>query len=279
MEAALNIEMICATALRPFEDNPRTISPEKRAQLRDSLTAHGVFKPLLIWGENDLVIGGNQRLSVLSEMIAEGVPPGGVEDGKIPCIRFAGDEKAARAVALRDNASDGEWSESLPDYLADLREDYGDDWQAALVGFDPSEIDEMLAGFEPEPAPEGGKDPLAASALPEEPTPSLEPSPAPASTPSSPSDGTNAAPAPTPAAADEYVGERFTKIGIGNIRGKIGNDLYGRWLVLFNEVSRDVGSTELSVVFRTMIERLEAHAKCAPPAPAEPAPKKRRSKG
>lgn len=267
--------MIRADALRPFADNPRTISTEKRAQLRASLTAHGVFKPLLIWGPNDLVIGGNQRLSVLSEMIADGQPPNGVEDGKIPCVRFEGDEKAARAVALRDNTSDGDWSEeALSGYLTDLRNDYGDDWDTALVGFDPDEIDEMLAGFEPEPLPVEPGDPLAASPLHVEPTPTPTPAPTTGDT-----SGSNATPSPTPTPEDTYVGERFTKLGIGNIRGKINNDLYGRFLMLFNTTSQDIGSTELSAVFRTMVERLETHTKCVPPAPAEPTTKRRRSKG
>lgn len=53
--------------LRPFEQNPRTISKPQFEKLKESLIRNGQFKPIL--ATNDLrIAGGHQRLKAMQEL-------------------------------------------------------------------------------------------------------------------------------------------------------------------------------------------------------------------
>lgn len=142
----LQIEHLDLDALVPFDRNPRTISAERLASLKESVRSLGLFKPLLVWRGEDgepIVIGGNQRLRALHEIRSEGG-----EVGSVPVVEFDGDEPTARTIALRDNASDGEWDwHALGDYVSDLdgmlAEFESDVDLLALSGFDAETLGDL----------------------------------------------------------------------------------------------------------------------------------------
>lgn len=114
--------------------NPRKITKKKREELRRSLDTFGDFGSFII-DEDDNVIAGNMRLSVIKEMDP---------DTKILCKRLIGYSQAElRAINIKDNTHSGEWDlELLSDWTADLNLDLGVDQNNA----DPS--DRKIADME-----------------------------------------------------------------------------------------------------------------------------------
>jgi len=102
---------VSISSLVPFDENPRFIEPEDLDKLAESLSRFGLYKPLLVWRDDEgknVVIGGNQRLKVLLGM--------GVEE--VPVVWFQGSRAEAVTVAMRDNNHDGEWNfEELSEYI------------------------------------------------------------------------------------------------------------------------------------------------------------------
>lgn len=113
--------------------NPRKISTNKRNELKESLDKFGDFGLILIDEDNN-VIAGNQRISVLMEENP---------DAKVLCKRLIGYTKSElKAINIKDNTHSGEWDvDMLADWTADLEIDLGLD--AELT--DPQErtIEEM----------------------------------------------------------------------------------------------------------------------------------------
>lgn len=145
----MQIETSPLSSLSSFEDNPRRISSEALARLKTSIRTLGLFKPLLGWraspGAPLVVIGGNQRLRAIREMVAAGE----IEESAIPVVVYDGDEVSARTIALRDNASEGEWEwGSLASYVSDLEalaRDAEVGLDLTLTGFDAKTLDGLAA--------------------------------------------------------------------------------------------------------------------------------------
>jgi len=145
----VQIETSSLSLLSSFEDNPRRISSEALSRLKTSIRTLGLFKPLLGWrrapGEPLVVIGGNQRLRAIREMVAVGE----IEESPIPVVVYEGDEVSARTIALRDNASEGEWEwGSLASYVSDLEalaRDAEVGLDLTLTGFDAKTLDGLHA--------------------------------------------------------------------------------------------------------------------------------------
>lgn len=97
--------------------NPRKITREKKEELKKSMEDFGDFGLILI-DENDNLIAGNQRVSVLKE-----IDP----NTKVLCKRLIGYTTAElRAINIKDNTHSGEWDlELLADWTADLNIDLG----------------------------------------------------------------------------------------------------------------------------------------------------------
>jgi hypothetical protein len=70
--ATLKIEYVAIDDVEPHPDNPRTISEEKKANLRRLIDHFGLVVPLVIW--HNFVIGGSQRWLVMKELAHEEVP-------------------------------------------------------------------------------------------------------------------------------------------------------------------------------------------------------------
>ena len=99
--------------------NPRKIQKKKLKELEKSLEDFGDFG-LFLLDEQDNVIAGNQRLSILMNKDPE---------TKVTCKRLIGyTEAELRAINIKDNTHSGEWDlEMLADWTADLNMDLGID--------------------------------------------------------------------------------------------------------------------------------------------------------
>jgi len=97
--------------------NPRKISKAKRDELKKSLEDFGDFGLILI-DENNNVIAGNQRLSIMRQQD---------DNTKVLCKRLIGyTESELRAINIKDNTHAGEWDlDLLADWTADLTVDLG----------------------------------------------------------------------------------------------------------------------------------------------------------
>lgn len=111
--------------LRTDFGNPRKIRKKKRDELRESLDNHGDFGLILI-DENNRIIAGNQRCSVLKDKDPE---------TEVLCKRLIGyTESELRVINLKDNTHSGEWDlDLLADWQADLTVDFGIDPKAYNV--------------------------------------------------------------------------------------------------------------------------------------------------
>ena len=97
----MKIEEIKISELKHFENNPRTISKEEIEQLKDSIKKFGLVDPLII-DENNVVIGGNQRLEAAIEL----------HHSDIPCVRVLNlTENEKKALNLALNKISGDWDE------------------------------------------------------------------------------------------------------------------------------------------------------------------------
>lgn len=109
--------------------NPRKITKKKKDELRNSIETFGDFGSFII-DENDNIIGGNMRLSVIKEMDPDTI---------ILCKRLIGySETELRAINIKDNTHSGDWdygltgrldSRSLPLTL-DLRKQLRKRWRS-----------------------------------------------------------------------------------------------------------------------------------------------------
>lgn len=89
--------------------NPRKITQKKREELEKSLDTYGDFGLILI-DEDDNIIAGNQRVSVLKEKD---------ENTQVLCKKLIGYSKSElRAINIKDNTHNGEW-DLYNKYLAD----------------------------------------------------------------------------------------------------------------------------------------------------------------
>lgn len=99
--------------------NPRKITAKKRKELQESLEQFGDFGLILI-DENDNLIAGNQRVSIMKEIDPETI---------VLCKRLIGyTESELKAINIKDNTHSGEWDlDMLSEWMADIKLDLGYD--------------------------------------------------------------------------------------------------------------------------------------------------------
>ena len=99
--------------------NPRKINKKKLEELEQSLDTYGDFGLILV-DENNNIVAGNQRVSVLKAKDP---------NIKVLCKRLVGySEAELRAINIKDNTHNGEWDlDLLADWTADLNLDLGID--------------------------------------------------------------------------------------------------------------------------------------------------------
>lgn len=135
-------------ALKPYEKNARTHSPEQVEQLTRSMREFGFTNPLLV-DEQDRIIAGHGRLqAALALRMSE-----------VPCIVLTGlTESQRRALILADNkiALNSGWDlKLLTEELADLKLE---GYDLTLTGFSLEEIDAMTLALVDERDPDDAPD-------------------------------------------------------------------------------------------------------------------------
>lgn len=117
MEKRIEVVEMCVSDLKTDFGNPRKISKQKKDELRNSLNTFGDFGIFII-DENDNIIAGNQRASILREDNPDAI---------VTCKRLIGyTESEKKAINIKDNTHSGEWDfELLAEWTSDLVIDLG----------------------------------------------------------------------------------------------------------------------------------------------------------
>lgn len=116
-EKRIEVVTLKASQIKSGFGNPRKIGKKKLEELEASLEAYGDFGLFLI-DEDDNIIAGNQRLSIIKKKNP---------DQELLCKRLVGyTEAEMRAINIKDNTHSGEWDlDLLADWTADLNLDLG----------------------------------------------------------------------------------------------------------------------------------------------------------
>jgi len=134
---SLTIEHILISRLQPAVYNPRIMPPEEMRKLQRSLQQWGCVEPIVVRQADMTVIGGHQRLQAAKIL--------GMTT--VPVVFVDVDENQAKALNIALNQIHGDWD--LPK-LGELLEELRDlpDLDETLTGFDPKELDQLLAEVE-----------------------------------------------------------------------------------------------------------------------------------
>jgi len=131
----MNIEKKNVKDLLPADYNPRKdLQPgdPEYEKLKRSIEQFGYVEPV-IWNEKTgRVVGGHQRLKVLTDM--------GITEVDVVVVDMDTEKEKALNIAL--NKISGEWdTEKLALVIADLQ---GTDFDVSLTGFDPEELEDLF---------------------------------------------------------------------------------------------------------------------------------------
>ena len=131
----MNIEKKNVKELLPADYNPRKdLKPgdPEYEKLKRSIEQFGYVEPV-IWNEKTgRVVGGHQRLKVLTDM--------GITEVDVVVVDMDTEKEKALNIAL--NKISGEWdTEKLALVIADLQ---GTDFDVSLTGFDPEELEDLF---------------------------------------------------------------------------------------------------------------------------------------
>ena len=131
----MNIEKKNVKDLLPADYNPRKdLKPgdPEYEKLKRSIEQFGYVEPV-IWNEKTgRVVGGHQRLKVLTDM--------GITEVDVVVVDMDTEKEKALNIAL--NKISGEWdTDKLALVIADLQ---GADFDVSLTGFDPEELDDLF---------------------------------------------------------------------------------------------------------------------------------------
>ena len=124
----MRLETKAISELIPAAYNPRRISQAEYEKLKRSINEFGYVEPV-IWNERTgKVVGGHQRLKVLSD----------IGEREITCVIVDLPEAKEKALNIALNKISGEWdNEKLSSLIEDLRLD---DIDITLTGFDLDEL-------------------------------------------------------------------------------------------------------------------------------------------
>ena len=131
----MNIEKKNVKDLLPADYNPRKdLKPgdPEYEKLKRSIEQFGYVEPV-IWNEKTgRVVGGHQRLKVLTDM--------GITEVDVVVVDMDTEKEKSLNIAL--NKISGEWdTEKLALVIADLQ---GTDFDVSLTGFDPEELEDLF---------------------------------------------------------------------------------------------------------------------------------------
>lgn len=146
MKSEIKIVQVAIGLLKPNEYNPKKITGEAAANLRESIRRFGMVDPIIANGaprRRNVMIGGHQRLPILKELGFKTVP---VVYVNVP------DLKKEKELCLRLSQNTGEFSlDLLKEFETELLEDVGfDNKTLDSIAADPAE-DPYKLDEEPEP--------------------------------------------------------------------------------------------------------------------------------
>lgn len=120
--------MIPIGEIKPNPDNPRKISKEAAEKLKKSIVAFPdmlKIRPLVL-DENNVVLGGNQKLIILKELGYKELP-----------VEFAEGwtEEQKKEFVVKDNLSSGEWDYDIlrRDYNIEVLDEWGLEIEAPIL--------------------------------------------------------------------------------------------------------------------------------------------------
>ena len=137
--ASLAIQRVALDSLHLDPANARAHGDRNLDSIADSLKRFGQTEPLIVQAASGRVIGGNGRLAVMRQL--------GWAECDVVMLEIGNLEATALGIALNRTAELAEWDEAtLGRLLGELR----DEGALEGVGFDLSEIDQLLAELEDE---------------------------------------------------------------------------------------------------------------------------------
>lgn len=155
-DETLPVEWVAREDLLPNDWNPNVMGESKRDELVYSIHDNGWTQPIVVKGETDTIIDGEQRwhasghtVEMDGEMYCpaddESLTPEGVDAGYVPIYRVSVSEEQARVATLQHNKATGTHDvDELANLLADLDGmDALDEAQQHLNIDDPS-LDRLL---------------------------------------------------------------------------------------------------------------------------------------
>lgn len=155
----LEVEYRPLDALVPYANNARTHSDEQIAQIAASIAEFGFVNPVLV-DERGIIIAGHGRLAAARLL--------GMSE--VPVIELAHlSETQRKALIIADNriALNAGWDDEL--LKLELETLKAEDFDIDILGFDPTEIDDLLFGDDEdesgddEAVPEVPEDPVSES--------------------------------------------------------------------------------------------------------------------
>lgn len=98
--------------LEPSPYNPRTISGEEAEGLQSSIERFGFVQDIVVNSNNNRVVGGNQRLKILSKL--------GETEAPVVLVELTEDEEKALCVTLNNPHLQGKYTQDLRSVLASI---------------------------------------------------------------------------------------------------------------------------------------------------------------
>lgn len=134
----MQIEKMKLADLNPAPYNPRKISPENLAALKQSITKFGLVEPLIVNKRTGNLVGGHQRLKVLQEQ--------GATETDVVVVDLPEIEEKALNVALNSPTVQGQFTDDIQQLLSQIRAEFP--ILSDELNFTPLEVDFSPVGVE-----------------------------------------------------------------------------------------------------------------------------------
>jgi hypothetical protein len=131
---SFDVEMWGAEAPKPYENNPRQISPEAVAKVAKSIKEYGFKQPIVV-DEDGVILVGHTRLMAAQSLGVSEVPVH-VATG------LSSEQKRGYRVADNRTGSETQWD--YPLLRLELENLQSDQFDLGLTGFDPGELQSLL---------------------------------------------------------------------------------------------------------------------------------------
>jgi hypothetical protein len=142
------VTMVAVSLINEAVYNPRKISPDKLAGLKQSIRRYGFLDPLVLRKANHVLVGGHQRLRAVREVCAEDKLP---LPQKMPCIIVDLSEREAKKLNIALNKLGGDFdNKKLSDLLLAIQGEQAiTPEERDLMGFKPVEFTDLMSINDP----------------------------------------------------------------------------------------------------------------------------------